>query len=344
MSLRFVYPWVLPLLGLLPLLAWRSRQRPPRGVLFSDTTLLRGLRPSLRVRLRPLLKGLRYTTLGLLILALARPQGLYEREKVTQRGVDIILALDVSGSMRAEDFPPNRLTVAKRVIAEFIQGLRHDQVGMVVFAGRSFTQCPLTVDYGILLDLLEEVDIGMVAMDGTAIGEALANAVYRFEMETRRRGQKGANPSRSRVIVLLTDGENNHGRVEPLFAAEMARVKGIRVHTVGLGTPEGVPVPYDTRTGRRYYRNPDGSLLITRLDEKLLRQIAARTGGVYFRATDPNALTGIYRQIRMMEQHAIEIERVAQRREGYLWFVVPALVLLGLETVLGATWLRVVSN
>jgi Ca-activated chloride channel family protein len=348
--MHLAHPWFLTLLLLLPLVAWgrRVRRRWEGGLTFPAVRLLEGLPVPWPARLQPLRTGLRLVALALLIVALARPQAGFRKEKVTRSGIDIILALDVSPSMSAQDFQPSRVAVARRVIAEFIRGLHNDRLGLIVFAGRSFTQSPLTLDYGIILDLLHEVDVGMVAINGTAIGEAIANAIYRFESEDRRR-QSAAPPSgervprRSRVLILLTDGENNTGRVSPLMAAEMAQIKGIRIHTIGLGTLEGVPVPFVGPDGKRgFYRDQEGRLVITRLDEDTLRDIADTTGGRYFRATDAHALAEIYRQIGQMEKHEIEVEHFTQYEERLLWFLLPALGLLLLEGGLAATVLRVV--
>jgi Ca-activated chloride channel family protein len=310
--------------------------------------LLAELPTSWRVKLQPLPDVLRLAVLICLVLALARPQMGFERERITQRGVDIMLALDVSGSMRAEDIMPNRIEAAKQTIRRFVSRLATDRVGLVVFAGRSFTQCPLTTDYAVLIDLLKSCRIGMVAFDGTAIGHALANCVYRFTPD--QDGGEGAGPTadetkaakpRSRVVVLLTDGYNNAGEIRPHDAAVMAKMKGIKVHCIGLGTVEGAPVPW-VRGGRRtYLQNPDGTLLITRLDEATLRDIADVTGGRYFRATDAAALDRIYERIAAMEKHDIEMEHLTHHEERFVTVLLTALVLLLGELLLRATVLRV---
>lgn len=344
-GLRLGEPWALAALPLLALWAMHLRRlRRRRGGLTFPHSQLGELPRSWRVRLTPLPGLLRVMALVLLVLAAARPQLGRQREKIHQKGVDIILALDVSGSMRAEDILPNRLEAAKLVIHRFLSRLSTDRVGLIVFAGRSFTQCPLTTDYGVIDELLGECHIGMVQFDGTAIGEALVNCVYRFQSEAERRakrtGGEGGEP-RSRVVVLLTDGFNNTGRITPLEAAEMAKVKGIRVHCIGLGTAEGAPVPWMQGGVPGYLTNPDGSLLITRLDEPSLQAIAKLTGGQYFRATDARALDSIYRRIGEMEQHAIEIEKVTHHEERFIVPLVAGAAILLLELLLRATALRV---
>lgn len=344
-GLRLANPWALALLALVPFwyLALRRRRRVEPGLRLPSLSLLDELPSSWRARLHPLLDLMRLGAVLCLIIASARPQLGREREKVNQRGVDIMLALDVSGSMRAEDITPSRIEGAKRTIRQFIKKLTTDRVGLVVFAGRSFTQCPLTTDYGVLADLLSECQIGMVQFDGTAIGEALANCVYRFESDQTKRQErtgKQDDKERSRVVVLLTDGFNNTGRIQPLDAAKMAKLKHIRVHCIGLGTLEGAPVPWMQGGRRSYLQNPDGTLLITQLDEKSLRSIAQLTGGQYFRATDAAALDRVYQRIAAMEKHEIEIQKVTHHEERYLLPLLLALGLLACELLLGATWLR----
>lgn len=343
-ALRLANPWALAALAALPLwLGWRAlRRRRDGGLCYPQLAWLGPLPVSRRLRARPLLELLRVGALVAVALALARPQLGRERERVHQRGVDIMLALDVSGSMTAEDIGPNRLEVAKATIRKFVERLTTDRVGLVVFAGLSFTQCPLTTDYGVLVDLLRECHVGMVNYDGTAIGDALAKCVLRFEGEL---GVRPAAPgdARSRVVVLLTDGINNTGMIDPLQAAAIARRKGIRVHAVGVGSLEGAPVP-QIRGGRRAYAaNPDGTLQIARLDEPTLRSIADITGGQYFRAADAQTLERIYRRIAEMEKHDIEIEHLTVHEERYLTPLWVAIGLLLLELGLRAAWLRVIE-
>ncbi len=352
-GLRLAVPWALAALAALPVWYWLvARRRRRGGGLTYPLAALGELPRTWRVRLQPLPDLLRMLVLACLIVGLARPQLGREREKITQQGVDIILALDVSASMLAEDVAPNRIEAAKRTIQRFVQRLTSDRVGLVVFAGRSFTQCPLTTDYGTVLELAGECRINMVGFDGTAIGEALANCVYRFETEALRRagGEEAvvdrravseAAKQRSRVVVLLTDGYNNTGRIQPIEAAQMAKVKNIKVHCVGLGSLEGAPVPY-YRFGRRsYLQDRDGTLLITRLDEPNLKQIAATCGGQYFRAADAAALERVYQQIAAMEKNDIELKHVTNYEERFVVPLMVALALLLVELTLRATVLRV---
>ncbi len=349
-GLRLGNPWAL--CALVPLLLWWLTVTlgwRRRGALTFPLGDCGSLPRSWRVRLQPLGDLLRWLVLVALVVALARPQVGREREKITQRGVDIMLALDVSASMLAEDVQPNRIEAAKRTIIRFVSRLTNDRVGLVVFAGRSFTQVPLTTDYGLVLELVGECRINMIGFDGTAIGDALANCIYRFRNEARRRAGPEADAAkaeadalkRSRVIVLLTDGFNNTGHLAPLEAAEMARVKNIRVHCIGLGSPEGAPVPYYRFGQRMYLQTPDGRPLITGLDEQNLRSIANITGGQYFRATDAEGLERIYRQIAEMEKHDVEIKRLMQYDERFVGPVILALGLLLVELLLRTTVLRV---
>jgi Ca-activated chloride channel homolog len=274
----------------------------------------------------------RVLALTLLVVALARPQIVRREEQIHTEGIDIMLALDISGSMQAEDFKPrNRLYVAKQVVSQFLDLAKNDRIGLVVFAGQAFTQCPLTLDYDVLRSLLQRVQIGMIE-DGTAIGTALANAVSRLK----------SSAAKSKVVILLTDGENNAGKIDPTTAAQIAKAFGVRVYTIGVGKKGGAPIPVNHPVyGKVYARNPDGSLVLTKLDEGLLRHIAEATGGQYFRATDAEALRKIYGQILDLERTKFEVKRFEHAAEYYRWAAVPALALLGLELLLSTTRLRV---
>jgi Ca-activated chloride channel family protein len=274
----------------------------------------------------------RLLALALLVLALARPQVVRREEQFRTEGIDVMLALDISGSMQAEDFKPkNRLYVAKEVIGQFLDLARNDRVGLVVFAGQAFTQCPLTLDYGVLRTLLGGVEIGMIE-DGTAIGTALASAVNRLK----------DSAAKSKVVILLTDGENNRGQIDPVTAAKIAQALHVRVYTIGVGKVGGAPIPtMHPVLGKIYARNPDGSLVLTKLDEPLLRRIADETGGEFFRATDAEALKKIYAQILELERTKFEVKQFEKVREYYRWAAVPALALLALELSLAHTRLRV---
>lgn len=284
------------------------------------------------VAARRALPVVRLLALALLVAALARPQIIRREEQIKTEGIDIMLALDISGSMQAEDFKPrNRLHVAKEVISQFLDLARNDRVGLVVFAGQSFTQCPLTLDYGVLRSLLGGVETGMIE-DGTAIGTGLANAVSRLK----------DSAAKSKVVILLTDGENNAGKIDPVTAAKIAQALAVRVYTIGVGKQGGAPIPVNHPIyGKVYARNPDGSLALTKLDEAVLRTIADATGGQYFRATDAEALKKIYAQILELERTKFEVKQFERVKEYYRWAAIPALALLALEVLLAHTRLRV---
>jgi Ca-activated chloride channel family protein len=285
--MRWLLPGFLLLLPLLALLVWlRRRAQVHRPATIGLSTV--GWLPSrTRDRTRLVLYALYGLGIVLTTLALARPQKGFRENELSGKGVDIVLAVDVSTSMRAEDFQPdNRLAVAKQVAHDFVGGRPHDRLGLVIFAGTAVTQCPLTLNHTVLADLLQRVDFGMVE-DGTAIGMGLSTALNRLR-ESR---------AKSRVVILLTDGDNNRGAVDPLTAADLARALGVRVYTIGVGTSGIAPVPVDDPVfGRRYERVP------VRIDEATLRGIAQRTGGRYFRARDSQALGAIYRQIDQLEK------------------------------------------
>jgi Ca-activated chloride channel homolog len=328
-TFRFASPAAgLVLLGLLALLAWRLvRDRAGRATLvFSLTAPFSLMRPGLAVRLRHVPPALRVLGLALLIVAFARPQtGRHEEEALTE-GIDIVLAVDISGSMRTEDFKPrNRLVVAKDVVAQFVRGRRNDLMGLVVFAANAYTRCPLTLDYGVLLDLLSQVDIASREEDGTAIGMGLATAVARLK---DARGK-------SKVIVLLTDGRNNRGQIDPLSGARLAQAIGIRVHTIGVGTEGEAPYPIDDPILGRRYINVQADI-----DEETLQQIAAATGGRYFRATDARALKEIFTTIDRMERTEIKVRGYTRRTEQFAWFLYPGALLILIEVVLSSTLLR----
>jgi Ca-activated chloride channel family protein len=256
---------------------------------------------------------LRFLALVFLIAALARPQDSTGEEKTTEHVVDIVIALDVSGSMATLDFhPDNRLVAAKIEARRFIEARRHDRIGLVVFAGQSVTQCPLTIDRQAILALLEKTQMGMLE-DGTAIGLGLANAVNRLKN----------SDAKSKVIVLLTDGVNNAGEIDPLTAADLAKQYGIRVYTIGVGK-EGVAIlpVQDPRFGTRLLK------VETQIDEKALSEISKKTGGLYFRAQDEKGLREIFREIDRLEKTEITVERYTHYEERYFWFLWPALFIL----------------
>lgn len=328
-------PWVL--LTLVPLavaLFWIVRQGLKRraSIRFSSLVALEMKSTPWTVVAAHALPWVRALGLGLLLFALARPQVITREEKIETEGIDIMLGLDISGSMQAEDFKPqNRLRVAKDVVKEFLGLVKNDRVGLVVFSGQAFTQCPLTLDYAILQNLVENVQIGMI-QDGTAIGTALANCVGRLK----------DSAAKSKVVILLTDGENNAGQVDPETASKIAAAFDVRVYTIGVGKEGGAPIPVDHPVyGKIYARNPDGSLILTKIDEKSLKKIAETTGGQYFRATDEEALSKIYRQVLELERTKFQVKRYEHVRELYRWAAIPAGVLLLLEILFARTRLRV---
>ncbi len=325
--MSFAQPWLLLLLPiplLLVLYQWRRRRALVPAARYSSLDLLGGATGS-RGRWRWVLPWLRVLSLTLLLVALARPRFGETEIEVRSEGVDIVLALDVSGSMRAEDFKPeNRLHVAKNLAAQFIRGRVSDRIGLVVFAGNSYTHCPLTTDYEVLLRLLEEVDFGEIP-DGTAIGMAVANGVNRLKDV----------PGGSRVLILLTDGVNNAGAVDPITAAELARSLDVRVHTVGIGALEEAPFPVDDPVfGRRYVSLPAD------VDGESLTRMAEITGGRYFRAVDARALDDVFREIDRMEKVEAEVREWVNYSEFGSRLAIPVLALLLLEMILGATLLR----
>ena len=313
---------------LIPLIAgyrlYISRAAKKGGLRFPLAFLANDI-GSLRARLLFLPDLLRLAVLVLLIFAMMQPQHGQEQETVNRQGIDIMLAIDVSGSMAAEDFKPNRIKAAQKITENFISGIQDHRIGLVVFAGLALTQCPLTMDYGVVTELLRRTSLNMLKYDGTAIGDAIINAVYKFANERKDK--------RDRVVILLSDGENNSG-VDPLEAARVAADKNIRVYTIGVGSLEGAPVPMMQGGRKVYARNRDGSMYIPKIDEQLLKDIAFMTNGQYFRATDNSALEEIYKTIATLEKGKLDISRTIQYSERFYWFLAPAFALLVLEIYL----------
>jgi Ca-activated chloride channel family protein len=322
---RFAHPWLLLCLGLLPLLWIHQRRRErniPSGLSFPPLALAARIDSSRTVRALTFLFLLRLAALALMILALARPQKGSVEEDVLTEGVDIMVALDCSGSMAAEDFQPdNRIAVAKQKVQDFILGRRNDRIGLVVFSARSFTKCPLTLDYDVLLKQVEDVRLGMI-QDGTAIGNGLATAVNRLR----------ASKAKSRVIILLTDGVNNTGEIDPLTASELAQSLGIKVYTIGVGKEGLAPVPVDDPVmGRRYVE------MEVKIDEEILGKIAAAAGGQYYRATDSSSLARIFKTIDGLEKSKISAKFYTHYRELLSFFLWPAVGFFLLEVILANT-------
>lgn len=334
MNFQFASPWVLALLLLLPVLwVWMKRRGPasrPASMRFSTVQAARGTRRTWRMALRPIPPVLRMLAIAAIIIGLARPQTIQAKDVIHGEGVDIALALDISGSMASLDFQPqNRLEAAKRVIDDFVQERPYDQIGLVVFASNAFNQSPPTVDHNVLRRVLDQAklatDLGIE--DGTALGMGLANAANMLK----------DSDAASKVVILLTDGVNNAGQIDPLTAADAAAALGIKVYTIGMGRTGNVPVPVTDAFGReRVVMQPSS------LDEATLQEIADKTGGRYFRAEDTEGLQKIYDEINQLEKSQIEIETYANYHELIGWALVPATLLLLLETLLRQTALRTI--
>jgi len=323
---QFAHPEFLWLLLVLPAMggfSWWKRKSKGSFVQFSSTDQLLMIPASWRVRIRYVPTVLRYAALAALIVALARPQDVSSGEDITTEGIDIVLSVDISGSMLAEDFSPNRLVAAKAVAKEFIDGRTSDRIGLVIFAGEAFTQCPLTADYQVLKRQLEDVKFGMVE-DGTAIGLALANAVNRLK----------DSKAKSKVIILLTDGVNNRGEIDPLTAARLAASFNIKVYTVGVGGMGSAPMPVQTPWGMQR------QLVPVEIDEKVLREVASLTGGTYYRATDNAKLRSIYAEIDRLERTIMDVSTYKNYKELFGSWVFTGLALLAAQVLLSRTVLR----
>ncbi len=322
----FANPEFLWLLLLIPaMILWyvfRQRNRYPSlqmpGMQWLDNTPV-----TIRHYLQHIVFAFRMLAVAFLVIVLARPQTHDQWEEMITEGIDIMISLDISSSMLAEDFRPNRMEAAREIAADFIRGRTNDRMGLVIFGGESFTQCPLTTDHGVLVNLLSEVEIGMIE-DGTAIGMGLATAVNRLKN----------SESKSRIVILLTDGVNNRGSIDPLTAAGIAANFGIRVYTVGVGSRGPAPFPVQTPYGVQYRE------IEADLDEEILAEIAALTGGSYFRATDEAKLTEIYSEIEEMERSRIEVRHFNTSREEYRSFALFAGLLLICELLIRLLWLR----
>ncbi len=314
------------LLLIIPLTVWYIfKQKESQPTLqISSVASFKDLNRTWKEYFRHILFVLRVIVIALLIIILARPQSTNRWENITTQGIDIVLALDISGSMLAQDFEPDRLEAAKDVAIEFISGRPNDRIGLVVFSAESFTQCPLTTDHAVLINLFKEIKSGMIE-DGTAIGVGLANAVNRLK----------DSDAVSRVIILLTDGVNNQGLVDPLTAAELAKTFGIRVYTVGVGTRGMAPFPVHDPFGRTYLRD-----MPVEIDEETLQEIADITDGQYFRATDNEKLRRIYAEIDQMEKSKIDVKEFSRKQEEYYGYGILAMILLLSEILLRNTLLR----
>lgn len=330
MSLRFANPWILLLAILIPtLLVIRyylsSRQTKPGTLTYAATRLAKSLGSTWRVTWRPILVAMRLVAIGLIFMALARPQIVHGRETIKGEGVEIALALDISGSMASLDFQPdNRLEAAKKVIGEFIDERPYDKIGLVIFSNEAFNQSPLTLDHRMLTRALGQVELAteLGIDDGTAIGLGIANAANML----------ADSDAESRVIVLLTDGVNNAGQIDPLTAAEAAKALDIKVYTIGAAKPGRVPVPVQSFLGGTQLTYQESVL-----DEETLQQVSELTGGKYFRAEDTEGLEAIYEEINNLEKSQIEIQVFNQYQELAVLFLLPALLILVVETALRNT-------
>lgn len=330
MTFSFANPLVLLLLALVPILAWvvlwkRAKRQP--ALQYANVANVRAGR-SWKTSFRPLLTLARLAALALIVVALARPQLVDAKQIVNGQGVDIALALDISGSMASLDFQPeNRLEAAKRVIADFVSERTFDRIGLVVFAKQAFNQSPLTTDHAVLNRLLSQVKLApdLQLDDGTAIGLGIANAANMLKDST----------AKSRVVILLTDGVNNSGQIDPQTAAEAAKALGIKVYTIGMGHPGQVPVPVTDAFGGKQivYQESD-------IDEASLREIADKTGGLYFRAEDAQGLQQIYDRINQLEKSQVEITNFTQHIELMGWLLLPALGFVLCEQLLSQTLFR----
>ena len=312
-----------------PLIYFYFRRKGSSQIVFSSIETLKKLKPSFFQRYKYILIILRSAVIVLLVIALARPQFGNEQTKITTEGIDIILAVDVSGSMLAEDFEfggrrYNRLYVIKQVVKDFIQKRANDRIGLIVFAGRAYTQCPLTLDYGMLLQLLEKTEIGMVE-DGTAIGSAIGSSIDRLKN----------TKAKSKVIILLTDGRNNAGEIDPFTAAEIAKTFGIKIYTIGAGTKGLAPFPAVDIFGNKVMKQ-----IKIDIDNDALGEIARITDGKYYRATDTESLKEIYSQIDKLEKTESEVTQYTEYNELFHYFLLPAFGLLLFELGLTKTRFR----
>ena len=330
-TFSFAYPWVLLALLVLPILALlRGKIGGTPGIFFSSTKLVMAVGKRRRSRAGAVLASLIYGAMACLIIALARPQLGSTLERVQASGVDIMLVLDVSGSMIAEDYTigssrANRVDVVKKVTREFIEARPNDRIGIIAFAGRPYLVSPLTLDHDWLIRNLDRVQIGLVE-DGTAIGSALASAVTRLK----------DRDAKTKLIVLLTDGANNAGKVLPLTSAEAAHALGIKIYSIGAGSSGPVPVPMKDPFGRTVYQK-----MVFDFDEKLLDQIAKIGGGQYFRAADTSSLDNTFKEIDRLEKTKIEVEKSADYHDYFPIFLLVAAFLLGAEAILSQTlWRR----
>jgi Ca-activated chloride channel homolog len=313
------------LLLLLPIILWYiwEMQKSDASLQISSHQNLIKFPPSKKIKFRHILFVFRCLAIVMIIIALARPQASNSWRTQNAEGIDIMMALDLSGTMLAEDLKPNRLEAAKAVASEFILSRPNDNIGLVVFARESFTQCPLTIDHAVLINLFNSVKWGMID-DGTAIGLGLANAVNRIK----------DSKAKSKVIILLTDGSNNCGDIAPITAAEIAKTFGVRIYTIGVGTTGIINIPYPTPLGVQYQQ------VQSEFDAKSLQDIANLTGGKYYSATDNSKLRMIYQDIDKLEKTKISVQQYSKKEEQFYIFAFLAFILLTIEILLRNTVFR----
>ncbi|MBI4397999.1 MAG: VWA domain-containing protein [Candidatus Omnitrophica bacterium] len=318
----FAAPIFFLALILFPWLLFQALRKKRTAIRFPTLAVIKSVKLSETQNPARFLSLLRILTLVLVIVALARPQAAESEREFETRGVDMIISMDISGSMQAEDFhPQNRLEVAKEEAKKFIKGRRQDRMGMVVFARQAYTQCPLTLDYDVLVSLIDDIRIGMIK-DGTAIGLGIATAVNRLR----------ESDAKSKIIILITDGENNSGNIDPVTAAELAQGFGVKIYTIGIGKGGMVPFPVDDPLfGRRYVQAR------VDIDEKMLKRIADITGGTFFRARDPRGLEEAYKRIDKLEKTEVKVKEFSNYSDIFYYALWPALILLLLEILLSAT-------
>ncbi len=325
-GVKFAEPLFLYLLILVPVMIAfyvLKQQKATASLRMPGLQPFAGAGTTFRLYLRHILFALRMISVILLIIVLARPQATNRFQDISTEGIDIILTLDISGSMLARDFKPDRLEASKDVATEFISGRPYDRMGLVVFSGESFTQCPLTTDHAVLINLMREVQSGMIE-DGTAIGMGLATAVNRIK----------DSEAKTKVVILLTDGVNNRGEIAPATAAGIAKTFGIRVYTIGVGTQGVAPYPVQTPFGMQYQDMP------VEIDEPILREIAETTGGKYFRATDNDKLVQVYGEIDKLEKSKIDVRQFSRKEERYFIYALVAFCLIAFEMVIRNTLFR----
>lgn len=326
-AIEFAHPHYLYLLtGIILLVIWYifSYRHLQADLQISSASAIKPVSKTTRVKLRHLPFIFRMAAIAFIIIVLARPQSTDFHEKTTTEGIDIILAIDISGSMLARDFTPDRLEAAKDVAVEFISGRPNDRIGLVVFSAESFTQCPLTNDHATLINLFKDIKSGIIE-DGTAIGLGLSNAVTRLKN----------SEAISKVVILLTDGMNNTGSIDPITAAEIAKTFGIRVYTIGVGMKGMAPYPFQDVFGRTVIQK-----VPVEIDEPVLQEIADMTSGNYFRATNNEKLRQIYAKIDQLEKSKIDVKEYSRKQEEYRLYAGIALLLLFIEMLLRYTVFR----